>query len=150
MSGFQKFMVKMISFYPPLFFSGIRIRRTQGGKGFKTSLRVRWWNRGIRGTHFGASLYAMTDPFFMLILMEQMGSGYVIWDQEATIRFVRAVKRPVHAVFEISRERVEELILSAESGKPLRTDFSTVIKDSTGETVAEVFKKVYIRKKGSF
>ena len=45
-------------------------------------------NRNYVGTQFGGSLYAMTDPFFMLMLMENLGRDYVVWDKAANIEFV--------------------------------------------------------------
>ena len=29
----------------------------------------------------------MTDPFYMLMLIENLGRDYIVWDKSATIRF---------------------------------------------------------------
>ena len=37
---------------------------------------------------FGGSLYAMTDPFFALMVMHNLSSDYVVWDKSASIDFL--------------------------------------------------------------
>ncbi len=49
-------------------------------------MALRFWNRDYVGTHFGGSLYSMTDPFLMLMLIEMLGPGYVVGDRSASIR----------------------------------------------------------------
>ena len=53
----------------------------------EAQMKMRWYNRNLVGTHFGGSLYSMCDPFYMFILMENLGKGYIVWDKAATIRF---------------------------------------------------------------
>ena len=45
-------------------------------------------NRNIVGVHFGGSLYAMVDPFYMLLLMHHLGPKYIVWDKSSTIQFL--------------------------------------------------------------
>ena len=45
-------------------------------------------NQNVVGVHFGGSLYAMVDPFYMLILMHHLGSKYIVWDKSASIQFL--------------------------------------------------------------
>jgi acyl-coenzyme A thioesterase PaaI-like protein len=51
-------------------------------------LKERLLNRNYVGTHFGGSLFAMTDPFYMLMLMHRLGKGYRVWDRAASIDFL--------------------------------------------------------------
>ncbi len=114
---------------------------------FDVKMRLRPWNENYFGTHFGGSLYAMCDPFFALILTENLGPDYVVWDKAATIRFRRPGRGVVRARFEISRERIEEIrSLVDEQGKAHLT-FATVVLDQEGEVVAEVEKVESIRRK---
>jgi hypothetical protein len=53
---------------------------------FEVELRARWYNRILFGTHFGGSLYAMCDPFFVFIITMNLGDKYIVWDKSATIR----------------------------------------------------------------
>jgi len=65
--------------------AGIRVRRISAD--FQTidvEMPLRFWNRNYVGTHFGGSLYSMCDPFFMVMLMENLGPDYIVWDKAAT------------------------------------------------------------------
>ena len=42
-------------------------------------MKLRFWNANDVGTHFGGSLFAMTDAF--------LGSDYVVWDKAASIGY---------------------------------------------------------------
>src|SRR5260370_9238958 len=46
---------------------------------------ARFWNANYVGTHFGGSLFAMTDAFYML--MHHLGRDYPVWDNAATILY---------------------------------------------------------------
>ena len=40
-------------------------------------MKLRWWNANYVGTHFGGSLFAMTDAFYMLMVMAKLGKELV-------------------------------------------------------------------------
>nr|HAD52477.1 tetrameric acyl-CoA thioesterase [Algoriphagus sp.] len=82
-SKFEK-LIKKINWYPPYLFSGIKVvDYNEEFTYFKTQLKLTWWNRNLVGTAFGGSLYAMCDPFFMFILMINLGRDYIVWDKTA-------------------------------------------------------------------
>jgi acyl-coenzyme A thioesterase PaaI-like protein len=110
-------------------------------------MRLRRWNRNYVGTHFGGSLYSMCDPFFMLILMENLGRGYVVWDKAATIRFRRPGKGTVRAVFHIPAERIAEIRAAADRDGKVEPTFHVDVVNEQGEVVADVEKLVYVRRK---
>ena len=110
-------------------------------------MRLHAWNRNYVGTHFGGSLFAMADPFFMIILMERLGPGYVVWDKSGTIRFRRPGRGTVRATFEITPERVEEIRRAADAGGKVEPTFVARIVDAQGEVVAEVEKLLSVRRK---
>jgi acyl-coenzyme A thioesterase PaaI-like protein len=142
-------MLRLLSLYPPLLGAGVRVRTLPGDPpGFETALRLRFWNRNFFGTHFGGSLYTMCDPFFVLILASELGSGYAVWDKRATIRFRRPGRGTVRARFEISRSRVEDIRAAAAGGEKLEPVFLAEVRDETGELVAEVEKVLSVRRLG--
>lgn len=50
--------------WPPFLFAGIHITALSDDfRHARVELRRRWYNRNYVGTHFGGSLFAMTDPF---------------------------------------------------------------------------------------
>lgn len=65
----------------------------------RVKLRLNWRTRNLVGTIFGGSMYAAIDPFYMLMLMRILGSGYVVWDKGCTIRFKRPARETLFADF---------------------------------------------------
>src|SRR6218665_3322789 len=60
-----------LNLYPPFLGAGVRVQRiSEDFLEVDVAMRLRWFNRNYVGVHFGGSLYAMTDPFFMLMLMQ--------------------------------------------------------------------------------
>src|SRR5262249_46636140 len=100
-------------------------------------MAMRPWNRNYVGTHFGGSLFAMADPWFMVLLIELLGPGYVVWDKTGTIRFRKPGRGTVQARFEIPPERVEEIRRAVDAGGKVEPVFVARITDAAGETVAE-------------
>ena len=141
----QRFRERFINFYPPLLGAGIRARRLDE-RTIRVALKLTMLNQNIVGTHFGGSLYAMCDPWFMLILMRLLGNGYIVWDKAASIQFLRPGKGKVMATFYISSERENEIRAAAESGK-VEPTFTVDVVDDQSQAVARVEKLLYVRKK---
>jgi hypothetical protein len=144
----KRTQLKLLSFFPPLLGAGIRISHVSADlHTIEVRMKLHWWNRNVVGTHFGGSLYAMCDPFYMLILLEKMGSQYIIWDKAASIRFKKPGRTTVTARFHISPQQVDEM--KAEVDQIGRKDytFTTQVLGLEGEVIAEVVKLVYVRRK---
>lgn len=141
-------IVKYFGFWPPYLASGISVKEFDLDKGFVVSqLKPSAWNSNAFGTLYGGSLYSMCDPFYLFILAHKIGTDYYVWDVEANIKFVKAIKGKVTARFEISDEQVNQIIEEAKSGEKVLPVFSTHILDSEGNTIAEVKKTLYVKLK---
>ena len=137
-----------INLYPPFLGAGIRVDHISDDYlAIDVSMGLRWYNRNYVGVHFGGSLYAMTDPFFMLMLMNVLGRDYIVWDQAAKIDFVSPGKGTVRTRFRLTPEDVVRLRNEAESGAPLRPVFTVEVRDEQDALVARVDKTLYVRKK---
>lgn len=137
-----------INLYPPFLGAGIRVDHISDDYlAIDVSMGLRWYNRNYVGVHFGGSLYAMTDPFFMLMLMNALGRDYVVWDQAAKIDFVSPGKGIVRACFRLTPGDIARVRNEAESGAPLRPVFTVEIRDEQDALVARVDKTLYVRKK---
>ena len=110
-------------------------------------LRLRFWNANYVGTHYGGSLYSMTDPFYMLMLMENLGRDYIVWDKAATIRFRKPGKGTVRAEFRLTQPMLDDIRAKLSSTEKYEPTFQVQVKDANGEVVAEVEKTIYIRRK---
>ena len=137
-----------INFWGPFLGAGIKvIAADRDFTRIEVELKERFYNRNIVGVHFGGSLYAMCDPFFMGILLHHLGRDFVIWDKGASIRFKRPGKGTVRAVFEISMNDIERIRKDAANYEKLEPIFKTTIQDQDGKIVAEVEKLLYIKRK---
>jgi acyl-coenzyme A thioesterase PaaI-like protein len=145
----RRWRLRLLNLYPPYLGAGVRVRASADLRTFDVRMTLRWWNRNYVGTHFGGSLYTMCDPFFMLILFEQLGRDYIVWDKAATIRFRRPGKGTVRARFHIPPERVEEIRAAADRDGKVEPVFTVEVRDERGDLVAEVEKLLYVRRKDS-
>ncbi len=144
----QTIQEKLINFYPPFLGAGIRSRRIDAFA-IRVEMNLTLLNRNIVGTHFGGSLYAMCDPWFMLILMRNLGSGYIVWDKAANIRFLRPGRGRVTATFHIPPERIQEIRAAADRGGKVEPAFTVEVTDAQNQVVAHVEKLLYVRKKNA-
>ena len=143
----RRWLIRMLNLYPPYLGAGVRVKASPDLRTFEVRMKLRWWNRNYVGTHFGGSLYTMCDPFFMLMLVDALGRGYIVWDKAATIRFRRPGRGAVRATFHIPQERIEEIRAAADAGGKVEPVFTVEVVDDQGEVVAEVEKLLYVRAK---
>ena len=113
----------------------------------RVELRMRPWNRNYVGTHFGGSLFAMTDPFRMIPVLRCLGPDYFVWDKAGEIEFVKPGRGTVHAVFELDDAVLDELRAAAAGGEKVLRWFAADIIDEQGEVVARTRKQLYVRRK---
>ena len=148
-AGFAR-LIKKVNWYPPYLGMGVRVRsHSEDFTRFDVELRARWYNRNLFGTHFGGSLYSMCDPFFVFIVTLNLGSGYVVWDKSAYIDFLRPAKGTILGVFEIARERLEEIRQEVDELGKNTYHFEADLADEAGQVVAKVRKEVYVRAKAA-
>ena len=147
-SFFKKNTRKWIRWWPPLLGAGIRVTRfDEDWRAVDVEIPLRWWNRNYVGTQYGGSLYSMTDPFYMVMLIENLGAGYVVWDKSATIRFRKPGRGKVRAEFRLSQEVIDEIRAAVEREGKIEREFAVNVTDESGEVVAEVTKLLHVRKK---
>jgi acyl-coenzyme A thioesterase PaaI-like protein len=133
--------------WPPYLFSGIRVTHlADDWSRARVELRARWYNRNYVGTHFGGSLFAMTDPFWMILLIRRLGPGYRVWDKAADIEFVKPGRGTVVAEFVLDEATVADIRAATEGGDKHLRWFETAVVDAQGEVVARVRKQVYVRR----
>lgn len=140
--------IKWINFYPPYIGAGISLKSVDSDfTRISVQLKMRWYNRNAVGTHFGGSLYSMCDPFYMFILMENLGKDYIVWDKAASIKFKKPGLKTVTATFEISKTEIAKIKDSVDENGKGDFTFSTTVNAENGEVVAEIEKVVYVRNK---
>lgn len=143
-----KLALKVINFYPPFVGAGIRVKSVSDDiRTVTVQMRLTLLNRNAVGTHFGGSLYAMCDPFYMFILMQGLGREYIVWDKAACIDFLKPGRSKVTATFHVPEEEINRVRRLAEEGNKVEPEYETYVVGEDGEKVAHVRKKLYVRKK---
>ncbi|MET0809279.1 MAG: DUF4442 domain-containing protein [Pseudoxanthomonas sp.] len=139
---------RLFNFWAPFLLSGIHVTRiTPDWRHVRVELRMRPWNRNYVGTHFGGSLFAMTDPFWMIQIKECLGNDYLVWDKAAAIEFVKPGKGTVHAEFNLEDAVLDEIRAATAGGEKYLRWFPVEVLDAQDQLVATVRKQVYIRLK---
>jgi len=144
----KRYTRTFLNIWPPFLGAGIRITRLASDwKEIDVEMKLRWWNSNYVGTHYGGSLYSMADPFFMVMLIENLGKDYIVWDKAATIRFKKPGRGKVTASFRLSEEQIGEIRSALDSQPKIERVFTVAVKNESGDVVAEVEKLLHIRKK---
>ena len=143
-------MRRLLNLWPPLLGAGIRVKRLQSDwKEIDVEMKLHFWNANFVGTHYGGSLYSMADPFYMLMLIQNLGRDYIVWDKSANIRFRKPGKGRVVARFRLSDEQIEGIRRDLQTQPKVEPTFLVEVTDESGEVIAEVQKVLQVRKKNS-
>ena len=141
-------MRRLFNFWPPFRAAGIRVRHIAPDfRSASVELRMKLLNRNYVGTHFGGSLFAMTDPFFMIMMMKNLGGEYLVWDKAGTVRFLKPARGTVVADFTLPADAIARAREATASGAKHEPVFRVEIKDAAGVIVADVEKTLYIRRR---
>ncbi|MDI1252065.1 DUF4442 domain-containing protein [Thermomonas sp.] len=137
-----------MNLWPPFLFSGIHITHISNDwRHVRVELRKRPWNGNYVGTHFGGSLFAMTDPFRMIPILHCLGPDYIVWDKAGEIEFVKPGRGTVHACFDLDNVVLDELRAATAGGEKILRWFDADVLDAQGEVVARTRKQLYVRRK---
>lgn len=145
--GPERFL-RLMRVYPPYLGAGISVTHVARDLSLvEVRMALRGYNRNFVGTQFGGSLYSMCDPWFMLMLMMQLGDGYVVWDKSASIDFLKPGRSAVVARFELPPSRVAELKAQTDAAGKINPTFEVLVTNGEGEAVARVTKVLSVRRK---
>lgn len=132
--------------YAPYIGAGIKIDHISLDQGLcVVSMGLNTLNKNIVGTQFGGSLYSMVDPFYMLMLMHQLGSNYVVWDKSSQIDFVAPGDSKVTARMKIPSSEIITIQELAKDGEAVFREYKVDIVDEQQKLIATVTKTLYIR-----
>ncbi len=138
----------ILNVYGPYLGAGVRVDHISNDwKEIRVSMKLRWYNRNVVGTHFGGSLYSMVDPHLMLMLMEVLGKDYIVWDRSARIDFIRPGRGRVSSVLKITDSDINSICTGLDEKNKVLPEFNVKIFDAEGKVVARVKKVLYVRRK---
>jgi acyl-coenzyme A thioesterase PaaI-like protein len=75
----------------------------------KIRLKLNWQTKNYVGSIFGGSIYGAIDPIYMLQLMKILGKNYVVWDKEASIKFIKPIRTTVYANFNLNNQIINSI-----------------------------------------
>lgn len=139
---------RAVNLWPPFLGAGIRVQHIAPDmKSIDVEMKLRWWNANYVGTHFGGSLFAMTDAFYMLMLMANLGRDYIVWDKAATIRYRKPGKGTVRAEFRLTDAQLDDIREKLKTLPKYEPVFKVEVKDEQGTVIADVEKLLHVRRK---
>lgn len=138
----------LLNLYPPYLGAGIRVDHIdEQFRRVEVRMPLTGYNRNYVGTQFGGSLYSMCDPFYMLMLLDNLGDDYVVWDKAADITFRSPGKGTVYATFEIDENDLAEIRRAVDDEGVVEPVFEVEVVDDHGTVVADVLKTLHVRRK---
>lgn len=143
----KSYLLPFWNFWPPLFFSGIKIiKRSKDYREMTVKLKLRFWNSNYFGTQFGGAIYAMTDPFYMIMLIKNLGPHYQVMDKAAQIRYLKPGRTDLLANFTLSDEDLSAIRDLLEKQERMEWVRKIPIRDANKDIVAEVEKTISIKR----
>lgn len=113
----------------------------------RVELPLSWRTRNYVGTIFGGSMYAAVDPMYMVMLIENLGDDYEVWDKAARIRFLKPARETLHARFLLEEEELAAIRRELEGAQKTDRVYEIELADADGEVHAEVEKTIHVRRK---
>ncbi len=139
---------RRINAYPPYVGAGIEVTHVaEDGSEIRVRMPLNERNANMVGTHFGGSLYAMVDPHLMILLTRRLGPEYVVWDQAASIDFLRPGRGTVRSTIRVTASELERIREATADGSRHRPEWTLDIVDEAGEIVARVRKILYVKRR---
>lgn len=108
---------------------------------------LRFYNKNIIGIHFGGSLYSMVDPWYMMMIYQNIGSEYRVIDHSATVNYLAPGRGLVFAEFNLTIDEITTIKQLAANGEKVLRSYTVLVKNTDQETVCEIEKTIYIRKR---
>ena len=143
------FVMKILfNIYPPYLGSGVKVEELSSDRRFmRVRLKLRFYNRNYVGTQFGGSIYSMTDPHYMYMLISALGKDYIVWDKAAHVEFIKPGRTDLIAEFKLEGSVIDTVREKTHTGEKYVFDLPVEIKDLNQVLVAKVIKTLYVRKK---
>ena len=145
----------IMNWWPPFWGAGIRVVELQHDFRYaRVQMPLRWYNQNYVGVHFGGSLYAMCDPFYMLLLINVLNNNttrkksgdFIVWDKAASIEYVKPGIGTMTAEFRITDEILNSIYAMEPNTKKF-VDLTVNVTDEKGDIVAKLIKTEYVKRK---
>jgi acyl-coenzyme A thioesterase PaaI-like protein len=143
-----KVLRHLLNCWPPYLGTGIKV--THISPDFyhaEVIMKLRWYNRNYVGIHFGGSIFAMTDPFYMLLISHLLGKNYIVLDKSSAIDFKRKGTSTLKANFILSPMDIQSIREQADQHGKYVFDRNVDVLNENGQIVASIVKTLYVKRK---
>ena len=113
----------------------------------RVRIPLNWRTRNYVGTIFGGSMFGAVDPVYMVMLIKNLGGGYVVWDKSATIEFKKPGRDALEARFVLTEEELDAIRAELESQPAVERTYRIELVNRAGEVCAIVEKQIHIKKR---
>jgi acyl-coenzyme A thioesterase PaaI-like protein len=138
----------LMNCWPPLIGAGIHIVTiADDWRYVKVRLRHGLHNRNYVGTAFGGSLFAMTDPFYMIMFSQLLGRDYLVWDKAGSIQFLKPGRDTMYCELRVDEAMLADAKAKTADGAKYEPTYAIDVIDRHGTHIAKVEKTLYIRRK---
>ena len=136
------------NFYPVYRRTGARIGYIDDSwREIRISIPLRFWTRNYYGTISGISMFGGVDPIYMVMLIKLLGPQYLVWDKQATSRFIKPGKNKLSARFVIDDAELDLIRSKLEAEPSVTRTYHIDLVDTEGIVCASVDKVIHIRKR---
>jgi len=136
------------NFFPALRGTGARVTYiSEDFRDVRVRLPLNWRTRNYVGTIYGGSLYGAVDPFYMVMLIRNLGPDYVVWDKVATIRFLKPGRTTLYARFALDEAELDAIKSALVNQRSVDRTYRIELTDAVGTVHASVEKVIYIARK---
>ncbi len=136
------------NFFPAYRGTGARITYIAGDwREVRIKLPLNWRTRNYVGTTYGGSLYGAVDPFYMMMLIKNLGPDYVVWDKAASIRFRKPGRATLYACSVLDEEELNAIKNALGNAGSVERTYHVDLTDAEGVVHASVEKLIYVARK---
>jgi hypothetical protein len=138
----------LMNWYPMYFGTGGKILFwSDDSKEVHLRLKLSLWTYNYVGTIFGGSMFAASDPFYMIMLMNNLGKDYVVWDKSAQIRFRKPAKQTLYAKYTLDTPLLDSIRQEIAEKQEIDKIFRIQWVDKNGVVYSEIERACYIANK---
>ena len=92
-------------------------------------------------------MYGAVDPIYMIMFIKLLGPKYIVWDNAATIRFMKPGRTTLYARFTVAKEEIEAIPRELSHEPALERTYHVDLVDSEGVVHVSFEKNIYIEHK---
>lgn len=136
-----------VNVFPAYWFTGARVTYIAADfREIHVRLPLSMRTRNLVGTMFGGSMFAATDPIYMIMLIRLLGPDYVVWDRSASIRFLKPGRGTLQARFLVPEAETDAIREALETQRSVNRVYTIELKSDDGTVHAVIERTVYVRK----